>query len=130
MENGPRPFEVTINDEPYVLELGRCALTMFRKEQFQEMDYLVIEHEDEPLRFFGLQELVRWMAGYVILREDDGEVYRPTTFSTEDGGTFRQRFNWNPAVIEKEEPSTRELESYFRAVTQDVDDEWANYDQS
>lgn len=120
-----KPFEVEINGEPYTLELGKCAIIMFRLQQ--HLDYLAVHNEEDELRrFYNSPDLFHWMAGYMIKEAEDGELFRPTTYWSKDDMelTFREMYGWNPVAIERDEPSPTEQDAYLKASIQNIEQEW------
>ncbi len=126
------PYRVTVNGEPFDLEIGNCAVTMFREQGRGVFDYLTIKRLGEAaLRCFGATDEVRWMAGYAIVHAEDGDIGRRemlfTPEDSEESYTFRSIYGWNPVVWEREAPSEREQELFFEHITNSLDDEWGQY---
>jgi len=121
-----KPFEVNIKGREYLLALGNCAVVMYREAEKSHLDYLVIdEGEDDPTREFNCIDMVHWLAGYIIRKEEDGELMRYTTLY--EGSTFRTAYGWNPPVIEKDAPADWEEEMYLEFTTNSLDREWNNF---
>lgn len=116
-----RPFEIQVDGKNYLLELGNCAVVLFRYKQ--EVDYLAISQGEDTLRAFENPEICRWMAGYKLV-EEEGYFMRPTTVM--DGMTFREEYGWNPSVVEKESPTEKEEEWFLDTVSRDIDQEWSS----
>lgn len=121
MERERKPFQFEVGDETYIAELGKCACVLFRN--LGEVDYFALDIDDDNvLRVFNSVDIVRWIAGY-RLEQRDGNFYRVPTRAGEDRSTFREQHGWNPSVIEKEEPSERELDMWIELNTADLDGE-------
>lgn len=126
------PCRVTINGEPFDLEIGNCAVTMFREQGRGVFDYLTVKRIGQAaLRCFGATDEVRWMAGYAITHEPDGEIERRAMLfvpdGEEEGYSFRSLYGWNPVVFEREAPSEKEQELFFEHIQNTLDDEWGQY---
>ena len=125
-------FEITVADRPYTLEVGKCAVAPFREKQ--EVDYFAIfieEEGEEPtiFRVFNNQEFARWIGGYAIELDEDGDLARPTMYMEDDNGmecTFREVVGWNAPVVEKDEPSPWEEDMWVEVNMRDLD-EGVNY---
>ena len=116
------PFELEVNGQPRVLELGKCAVFLYRLEP--DYDHLFINEDGElpSCHVFRNQDLVRWMAGYAIKRlEDDGLERRTVLFvqEEEEGVTFRELYGWNTPVVEQEEPTESVREMYLEGITEE-----------
>lgn len=127
MSEAFQPFEIKVGERTLQLELGKCAVCLFRKKQ--EVDYIALqdpEDEEEQIRIFNNQEFARWVGGYT-LQLVDGEIERPTMwmeFDDEEHHTFREINGWNPVVIEREEPSEKEIEMWLDVQIRGIDEEW------
>ena len=123
MEDERKIFECSVGGRDLELFLGNCAITLFRSTP--EVDYLAVELEDDlVLRVFNNPEFVRWMAGYRIAKAGDN-YDRPQVLNFRDSpDSFRELTGWNPAVVEKEEPSELEMEMFLDVNLTGLDDEW------
>ncbi len=134
----PQPFWVEVNGESVPLVRGECAVTMFREENKQHIDYLTIKKIGEAvLHCFGDVDTFHWMAGYAIVKDEKGDLARPTMlFVPEDGEgnqidegyTFRSEYGWNPMVWEKDTPTQKEEDMYANEMARRLDDEWRSYE--
>lgn len=116
-------FEIKVNGKPVLLELGKCAVALFRTKQ--EVDYVAIDTVDEDgepalIRLFNNVDFARWVAGYAI-EEVEGVLERTPVFNDEDDLTFRETVGWNPSVIEKDEPFDWEEEMWVELNTRDLE---------
>lgn len=122
----PRPFEIKVGDRQLYLELGKCAVALFRKTP--EVDYLAIqdpEDEGAVIRIFNNQDFVRWTAGYMIEPSEDG-LHRRTVYMAGDDDvykTFREINGWNPMVMEQEEPSEEIIDLWLDVQMSSLDKE-------
>lgn len=123
MENERKIFECRVAGHELELMLGNCAVTLFRSTP--EVDYLAVDLEDDLiLRVFNNPGFVRWLAGYRIAKAGDN-YDRPQVLSFEHSpDSFRELTNWNPPVIEKEEPSDEEMEMFLDVNLTGLDREW------
>lgn len=128
MEHGRNAFEIKVGEHELILTLGNCACVLFRRSQ--EIDYLAVDVEDDQtIRVFNNPEIVRWIAGYQ-LKEKDGNWYRTLTRREVEPGvkvSFREFISqggaeaWSPAIVEREEPSDREIEMFMEVNSEDFD---------
>lgn len=114
-------FEITVAGREISLEIGRCAVALFRAQQ--EVSYIAVDLDDEQtLRIFNNLEFARWLAGYQIV-EDNGVIGRPAVLAEFNGEdkTFREITGWNPAVVEREHPSEHEIEMWTDVNMRDME---------
>lgn len=125
MSEAYKPFEFHIGDKDFALELGMCAVALFRKQQ--EVAYIAVDLEQEgeevTMRIFNNPEIAHWLAGYELV-EKDGNYYRVVKRMPYEGisQTFREVHGWNPAIIEREEPNEREIDMWVDVNTKDLDE--------
>lgn len=115
-------FEITVGGRDVSLEIGRCAVALFRTQQ--EVQYLAVDLDDEQtLRIFNNSEFAEWVAGY-RLEEHNGVLDRPTVYTEYHGQdrTFREITGWSPVTIEKETPSDTEIEMWLDINASDIDE--------
>lgn len=133
-EQTPVPFEILVSGKPYLLELGRCAIALFRSKQ--EVDYISLDLSEDDnesvMRIFDNQQFVRWVAGYEIQTNEDGELIRETTYMEEEESgerkTFREVTGWNPPVIEKDKPYEWEEDMWIEVQTRNIEKELDDLD--
>lgn len=120
-----RSFEIKVGGRSIELELGKCAVSLFRRKQ--EVDYLAVQDPDDEenvMRIFNNEDFVRWVAGYQIDVGEDG-IERPTVYMENDNFdhpvTFRELTGWSPSVIEKENPLDWEEEMWLDVQMRDLD---------
>jgi hypothetical protein len=114
-----QPFEIQIDGQDYPLELGKCAVVLFRR--MSQVDYIMLDHDGDTVRGFNNPDMAHWLAGYRLRVDEDGDIVRDTILLNDQ--TFRARFGFNPLTIEKEEPSETELEGFMDVATRDLDDD-------
>jgi hypothetical protein len=117
----PRNFEIKVGERSVDLQIGRCAVVLFRQQQ--EVSYIAIEMEDDNyMRIFNNRPFAEWLAGYKLIRHEESFA-RPTARLPYDGidQTFREVAGWNAVTIEKEQPSDWELDLWTEVNTEDLD---------
>lgn len=125
MERERKPFEIHTANNRYILELGNCAIHLFRYGR--EYDHLFIDGDNNrpAVRLFGNTELIRWIGGYEIGEDEDGELERRTVVfipqEDEDGYTFRSVYGWNPRTVEEDEPNEEVIMQYLEVMSEDED---------
>jgi hypothetical protein len=126
-----KPFEFKVGGREITTELGNIACVLFRTQQ-EVQHFHVLTDEDEQLEIYNNPETTEWLAGYRITQKK-GRLQRvPTFMPYEIAGevkkrSFREIFGWNPVVIEKEEPSAEELESFLDINAGRIDMEWEEF---
>lgn len=113
-------FEITVGGREVSLQVGRCAVALFRRQQ--EVSYIAVDQEDETtLRIFNNLEFAQWLSYKIV--EENGAISRlpvVAEFNGEDK-TFREVTGWSPAVVEREEPSEHEIEMWADVNARDME---------
>lgn len=115
-----KTFEFKVNETPYVLEIGKCAVALFYKNP--EVDYLAINmtgEEEDTIRIFN-PDMAKWAAGFAPYwdEEDEEWLYAATSWNDK---VFRMEMGWSPSTILKDEPFDWEMDRYVLAQTRDID---------
>jgi hypothetical protein len=131
----PKRFEIRVGGREVELRLGHCAVVLFRREADQELDYVAVDmtedgEEQTTLRIFDNVQFARWLGGYAIGRDEDGELVRTTMYLCDESDpndepkTYRSLMDWNPPVIEKEKPTDQEKELWLDVQARNLEREW------
>lgn len=112
-------FEINVGDREISLQIGRCAVALFRKQQ--EVSYIAVDLDDDStLRIFNNLGFAQWLS-YKI-EEENGVINRipvVAEFNGEDK-TFREVTGWSPAIVEREEPSEHEIQMWLDINARDL----------
>lgn len=112
-----KPFPIKLNGDTTLLNIGNCAIGLFRRRP--EMDYIAIKNEDEAWTLvFDKHPLAYWMGSIAI-----GRDARRTLHLMERGnGLFADRFGWSADTVVEDYPSDSEVTTYLEYLSRGSED--------